>query len=102
MPSYLITGTDTGIGKTTVACAIAAALRRRGRDVGVMKPAETGCVSDAHGISHAADAERLRWFDRAWINPSYDFQVGALHEAGFREVATFWQRRDNRILLAVR
>jgi trans-aconitate methyltransferase len=45
---------------------------------------------------------RLRWFDRAWINPSYDFQVGALHEAGFREVGTFWQRRDNRILLAIR
>ncbi|MFN8632985.1 MAG: class I SAM-dependent methyltransferase [Chloroflexota bacterium] len=50
----------------------------------------------------AERTERLRWFDRAWINPSYDFQVGALHEAGFREVATFWQRRDNRILLAVR
>lgn len=46
--------------------------------------------------------ERLRWFDRVWINPSYDFQVGALHEAGFREVDTFWQRRDNRILLAIR
>jgi trans-aconitate methyltransferase len=45
---------------------------------------------------------RLRWFDRAWINPSYDFQVGALLEAGFREVGTFWQRRDNRILLAIR
>ena len=45
---------------------------------------------------------RLRWFDRAWINPSYDFQVGALQEAGFREVGTIWQRRDNRILLAIR
>ena len=41
--SLLITGTDTGIGKTTVASAIAAALRRRGRDVGVIKPVETGC-----------------------------------------------------------
>jgi hypothetical protein len=45
---------------------------------------------------------RLRWFDRAWINPSYDFQVGSLHEAGFREVGTFWQRRDNRVLLAIK
>lgn len=27
-----------------------------------MKPAETGCDADAHGRSHAADAERLRWF----------------------------------------
>lgn len=38
-----ITGTDTGVGKTYVACGIAAALRSRGVDVGVMKPAETGC-----------------------------------------------------------
>lgn len=60
--SFLITGTDTGIGKTTVASAIAAALRRRGRRVGVMKPAETGCTTGADGMSHAADAERLRWF----------------------------------------
>ena len=59
---YLITGTDTGIGKTTVAIAIAAALRRRGRDVGVLKPAETGCAPGADGTPLAADAERLRWF----------------------------------------
>lgn len=38
-----ITGTDTGVGKTYVACGIASALRDRGVNVGVMKPAETGC-----------------------------------------------------------
>jgi dethiobiotin synthetase len=38
-----ITGTDTGVGKTYVAGGLAAALRKRGTDVGVMKPAETGC-----------------------------------------------------------
>ena len=38
-----ITGTDTGVGKTYVACGIAMTLRRKGIDVGVMKPAETGC-----------------------------------------------------------
>lgn len=59
---YLITGTDTGIGKTTVASALAAALRRRDIDVGVMKPAETGCPVDAHGRSQPADAIQLRWF----------------------------------------
>ena len=40
--------------------------------------------------------------DRSWIRPGYDFQVGALREAGFQEVGTFWQRRDNRVLLAIR
>ncbi len=38
-----ITGTDTGVGKTYVARVIAQSLRRNGIDVGVMKPAETGC-----------------------------------------------------------
>lgn len=38
-----VTGTDTGVGKTIVAGGIAAALRDRGVDVGVMKPVESGC-----------------------------------------------------------
>jgi dethiobiotin synthetase len=38
-----ITGTDTGVGKTYVAKGIAWTFRRDGIDVGVMKPAETGC-----------------------------------------------------------
>jgi dethiobiotin synthetase len=38
-----ITGTDTGVGKTYVGAGLAAALREKGIDVGVMKPAETGC-----------------------------------------------------------
>jgi dethiobiotin synthetase len=37
-----VTGTDTGVGKTVVACALAERLRARGLDVGVMKPIETG------------------------------------------------------------
>ncbi|MCC6847758.1 MAG: dethiobiotin synthase [Deltaproteobacteria bacterium] len=46
MSVVVVTGTDTGIGKTVVATAVAAALARRGRRVGVMKPAETGCAPD--------------------------------------------------------
>ncbi len=37
-----VTGTDTGAGKTVVACAVVRGLRDRGLDVGVMKPIETG------------------------------------------------------------
>jgi len=59
--SLLITGTDTGIGKTTVTSAIAAALRRRGCNVGVMKPVETGCEPGADGTLLPADALHLRW-----------------------------------------
>ena len=60
--AFLLTGTDTGIGKTTVTCAVAAALSRRGIRVGVGKPAETGCEVDANGALIPADAGRLRYF----------------------------------------
>lgn len=46
MSILFVTGTDTGIGKTVVTTALAAALTRAGRRVGVMKPAETGCRPD--------------------------------------------------------
>jgi dethiobiotin synthetase len=40
-----ITGTDTGVGKTVVSAAIAWTLKRSGKRVGVMKPAQTGTNS---------------------------------------------------------
>lgn len=39
----LVTGTDTGVGKTWVACALARALRESGKRVIAIKPVETGC-----------------------------------------------------------
>jgi dethiobiotin synthetase len=41
-----VTGTDTGVGKTVVACALVRGLRARGLDVGAMKPVETGVGAD--------------------------------------------------------
>lgn len=54
-----ITGTDTGVGKTYIAAGIAQQLRRNGVNVGVMKPAETGCAVRA-GTPVPRDAIRLR------------------------------------------
>lgn len=51
-----ITGTDTGVGKTLVTAALARCLVRRGLDVGVMKPVETGCRPDGP----PSDASRLQ------------------------------------------
>lgn len=42
MKSYFITGTDTDVGKTYVATALAAAIRKKGINVGVMKPFAAG------------------------------------------------------------
>jgi len=53
-----ITGTDTGVGKTYVACGIARELRNQGIDVGVMKPAETGCGM-RNGVLYPKDARAL-------------------------------------------
>ncbi|MEN8182011.1 MAG: dethiobiotin synthase, partial [Myxococcota bacterium] len=50
-----VTGTDTGVGKTLVACALVRELRRRGHDVGAMKPVETGV-----GTEGPLDARALR------------------------------------------
>ena len=50
-----VTGTDTGVGKTVVACALVRALRARGIDAGAMKPIETGV-----GPGGPADAIALR------------------------------------------
>ena len=54
----LITGTDTGVGKTLVGCALASALAAH-VSVGVLKPAETGCPTVA-GELVPEDAVRLR------------------------------------------
>ena len=43
---YFVTATDTGVGKTFVTAALAAAFRARGRDVAVFKPVQSGAVAD--------------------------------------------------------
>ncbi len=59
MKAYFITGTDTGVGKTVVTGAIAAALAAKGLSVGVMKPCESGCA-EMDGELVPADALFLR------------------------------------------
>jgi dethiobiotin synthetase len=45
-----ITGTDTGVGKTVVACALVRGLRARGLRVAVMKPVASGSQRTPHGL----------------------------------------------------
>ena len=52
-----ITGTDTGVGKTLVTAALAVYLKKRGLNVGVMKPIETGVTP---GTFAQSDGARLR------------------------------------------
>lgn len=74
MKSYFITGTDTGVGKTVITAAIAACLKKRGIDIGVMKPIASGTprktgfrssdVSLLHESSGIKDSEEM-------INPIF-------------------------------
>ncbi|MDG2149869.1 MAG: dethiobiotin synthase [Planctomycetota bacterium] len=64
MTGVLVTGTDTGVGKTWVACHLAKALAARGLRVGVMKPCETGLTGagSERALTEAprgSDAEQL-------------------------------------------
>ena len=57
---YLITGSDTDVGKTYIACEIVRQLRRRGVDVETRKPAESGCLLSSSGDLTAHDAAALQ------------------------------------------
>jgi dethiobiotin synthetase len=45
-----VTGTDTGVGKTVIACALVRSLAARGERVGVMKPIASGAVRTSEGL----------------------------------------------------
>ena len=47
MKAYFITGTDTGVGKTSITAGLAGSMRKMGIDVGVMKPIATGYPNKA-------------------------------------------------------
>ena len=53
-----VTGTDTGVGKTVVACALVRGLRELGARVAVMKPVASGATRTPQGL-RSADALAL-------------------------------------------
>lgn len=57
--ALFVAGTDTEVGKTAISGGLAGALKRRGVDVGVVKPVQTGCIEE-EGVKVAPDARFLR------------------------------------------
>ncbi|MGH8757217.1 MAG: dethiobiotin synthase [Burkholderiales bacterium] len=55
---FFVTGTDTGVGKTLVACALLSAFTRQGRSVVGMKPVTAGCEQTPEGLRNG-DVEQL-------------------------------------------
>jgi dethiobiotin synthetase len=60
LPSLLVTATDTGVGKTLIAAALAKSWRASGLDVGVMKAVASGCGRGPDGSLVSRDALILR------------------------------------------
>lgn len=58
MSAFFVTGTDTGVGKTTVSVALLAAARQAGLRAAGIKPAESGCEDGPDGRL-ALDARAL-------------------------------------------
>ena len=57
--SLFITGTDTGVGKTVVACALARAFAAAGERVAVMKPVASGAERTPEGLRNADALELM-------------------------------------------
>lgn len=71
--AFFITGTDTGVGKTLIACALLHAFAQAGKSTVGMKPVAAGCVSSPQGML-CEDVEALRAASsveapREWVNP---------------------------------
>lgn len=78
MTAYFITGTDTGVGKTLIACALLHALRRRHARVIGMKPVAAGAVRTGEGWA-SEDALALRAASSVAVQAELDNPV-LLHE----------------------
>lgn len=57
--AYFVTGTDTGVGKTLISCALLHAFAATKKSVIGMKPVAAGCNPSPHGL-RCADVEALR------------------------------------------
>jgi dethiobiotin synthetase len=76
MRGLFVTGTDTGVGKTYVACLVIRALRARGREVRASKPVATGAErfgsqwlsDDTRRLGEATSSEDYRSIT-PWVFP---------------------------------
>lgn len=81
MRGLFVTGTDTGVGKTVVAAGIAAGLRARGLNVGVMKPVASGGRGDVEALRRAAGvADDLDLLNPVWLRDPLSPNVAAQRE----------------------
>ena len=66
---FFITGTDTDVGKTTVALGLMAALKNKGFTVAAFKPVSAGCAQTENGLRND---DALQLMQQASVELPYD------------------------------
>jgi dethiobiotin synthetase len=82
MSVLVITGTDTGVGKTVATAALAAAARAAGLDVAVCKPVQTGTDDGDDDLAEVSRLAGVGALYGAWRYPEALGPVAAAERAG--------------------
>jgi dethiobiotin synthetase len=78
----VITGTDTGVGKTVATAALACHARLNGMDVAVCKPVQTGAADGDDDLAEVARLSGVRELASGWRYPEPLAPVAAARRAG--------------------
>lgn len=82
MSVLLVTGTDTGVGKTVATAALACAARMAGIEVAVCKPVQTGVADGDDDLVEVARLSGVRELYPGWRYPEPLAPVAAADRAG--------------------
>lgn len=82
MSLLLVTGTDTGVGKTVTTAALAGAARQAGLDVAVCKPVQTGTADDDDDLREVGRLAGVGALHGGWRYPEPLAPVAAATRAG--------------------
>ncbi|WP_161600592.1 dethiobiotin synthase [Mycolicibacterium hodleri] len=82
MSIVLITGTDTGVGKTIATAALACCARLAGIDVAVCKPVQTGAADGDDDLGEVARLSGVEALVSGWRYPEPLAPVAAADRAG--------------------
>jgi dethiobiotin synthetase len=82
MSVLVVTGTDTGVGKTVTTAALACAARLAGLDVAVCKPVQTGTVDGDDDLGEVRRLSGVEALHGGWRYPEPLAPVAAAERAG--------------------
>ena len=107
MRVVVVTGTDTGVGKTVVTAALAAVARARGASVAVVKPAQTGVregesgdLDEVRRLSGVTDVHELARYPDP-LAPATAARRGGAAEVSAEDVAAHVRGLADRDLVLI-